>query len=297
MELEELLSRARRLELKSRFLARSQYSGLFRSAFRGQGMEFAEVREYAEGDDVRLIDWNVSARHQSLYVKRMVEERERNFLLILDTSGSLNFGSVRCTKFDLLVEIGALLALSGYLAKDRVSLALARSGVDWFVPAAKGWNHAARLIRELASARPGGSVASLDPLWSFVNSPGIPRSLIVFLTDYQAPLQASQSFASAARKHEMVVVFASDPRERNIPDVGRVRLRHPETDLVRVVNTHSAAVRREYEANAENARAAAARLLRGAGVDWLEVSTGTKYEFVLRRFLENRSRRRARLRG
>lgn len=295
MELETLLSRARRLELKSRFLARSQYSGLFRSAFRGQGMEFGEVREYTQGDDVRLIDWNVSARHQSLYVKRMVEERERNVLLILDASGSLGFGSVRCTKFDLLIEIGALLALSGYLARDRVSLALARSGVEWFVPAAKGWNHAARLIRELASAKTGGSAPSLDPVWNFINSPGIPRSLIVFLTDYQAPLQASQSFASAARKHEIVVVFASDPRERSLPDVGRVRLRNPETDHVRIVNTHSAVVRREYEATAENTRAAAARLLRGAGVDWIEISTDTQYESVLRRFLQHRSRRRGRV--
>ena len=290
-ELDELLARARRLELKSRFLARSQYSGLYRSAFRGQGMEFAEVREYAEGDEVRLIDWNVSARHQSLYVKRMVEERERSVLLILDTSGSLAFGSVRRTKFDLLLEIGALMVLSAFYGKDRVSLALVRSGVERFIPAAKGWNHAARLIRELASVAPGGSASGLDSLWNFVNTPGIPRSLVVFLTDYQAPLQASHSFAAACRKHELVCFLVSDPREWSMPDVGRVRVRHPETGRVAVWNTSRAAVRQEYEQKARQQRSAVEQLLRSSGVDWVELSTGAHYESTLRRFMLARATR------
>jgi uncharacterized protein (DUF58 family) len=290
-EFEELLARARRLELKSRFLARSQYTGLYRSAFRGQGMEFAEVREYAEGDEVRLIDWNVSARHQSLYVKRMVEERERNVLLILDTSGSLAFGSVRRTKFDLLLEIGALMVLSAFYGKDRVSLALVRSGVERFIPAAKGWNHAARLIRELASIAPGGSAAGLDSLWNFVNTPGIPRSLVVFLTDYQAPLQASHSFAAACRKHELVFFLVSDPREWSMPGVGRVRVRHPETGRVAVLNTSRAAVRQEYEQKARQQRLAVEQLLRSSGVDWVELSTGAHNESTLRRFMLARASR------
>jgi len=291
-EFDELLARARRLELKSRFLARSHYAGLYRSAFRGQGMEFAEVREYADGDEVRLIDWNVSARHQSLYVKRMVEERERNVLLILDTSGSLAFGSVRRTKFDLLLELGALMVLSAFYGKDRVSLALVRSGVERFIPAAKGWNHAARLIRELASIAPGGSASGLDPLWNFVNTPGIPRSLVVFLTDYQAPLQASHSFAAACRKHELVFFLVSDPRELSMPGVGRVRVRHPETGQVAVVNTRSAAVRQEYEQKARQQRSAVERVLRSSGVDWVELSTGAHYESTLRRFMLARATRR-----
>jgi uncharacterized protein (DUF58 family) len=289
VELDTLLSKARRLELKTRFLARSQYAGLYRSAFRGQGMEFGEVREYAEGDDVRLIDWNVSARHQSLYVKRMVEERERNVLLILDTSGSLAFGSIQRTKFDLLVEVCALLTLSGFYAKDRVSLALVRAGVEQFVPAAKGWNHAARLIRELVSVKPGGSIPGLDPIWNFVNSPGIPRSLVVFLSDFQAPLMPSHSFSAACRKHEMVFILVSDPREWNLPRVGRIRVCDPETGRMRMVNTRKEPVRRDYERISRERRAASVRLLRSSGVDWVELSTGVSYESALRRFLENRA--------
>jgi len=293
MEYDLLMERARRLELKSRHLARSQYAGLYRSAFRGQGMEFSEVREYSDGDEVRLIDWNVSARHQSLYVKRMVEERERNVLLIIDSSGSLAFGSVRRTKFDLLTEIGALLVLAAFEGKDRVSFARAGSGVDFFVHAAKGWNHAARLIRELASIVPQGVAAGLDPVWNFVNSPGIPRSLIFFLTDFQTPLHPSPSFSASCRKHEIVFIMASDPREWTLPAIGRMRLRDPETGQERVWNTSRASVRREYERNGRERRLALERLLRSCGVDWVELSTGAPYAAELRRFLHGRARRRS----
>ncbi len=292
MQSDQLMERARRLELKGRHLVRSQYAGLYRSAFRGQGMEFAEVREYSEGDEVRLIDWNVSARHQSLYVKRMVEERERNVLLILDLSGSLAFGSVRRTKFDLALELAALLVLSGFYARDRVSLALVRSGVELFVPAAKGWNHAARLIRELVSTEAGGAAMGLDPVWNFVNSHGIPRSVSVFLTDFQAPLEASPSFSAACRKHEMVFFLISDPREWRLPDAGRIHVQHPESGQGRVINSSRSAVRREYEHNAQVRRAAVLKLLRNHNVDWVELSTGTNYESALRRFLETRATRR-----
>jgi uncharacterized protein (DUF58 family) len=291
VEFDTLLARARKLELKSRHLARSQYAGLYRSAFRGQGMEFAEVREYADGDEVRLIDWNVSARHQSLFVKRMVEERERNVLLIVDASGSMDFGSVQRTKFDLLIEIGALMVISAFYGKDRVSLALLRSGVERFIAAAKGWNHAARLIRELASIAPAGSAPGLDPLWDFVNTPGIPRSLVIFLTDFQAPLQPSHSFAAACRKHEMVFFLVSDPREWSLPAVGRIRVRHPETGRMGIIDTRREAVRREYARRAQEQRSSTARLLRSSGIDWVELSTQANYDSSLRRFLLSRATR------
>jgi uncharacterized protein (DUF58 family) len=291
MELDTLLERAHRLELKSRFLARSHYSGLYQSAFRGLGMEFAEVREYAEGDDVRLIDWNVSARSQSLYVKRMVEERERNVLLILDTTGSLRFGSVQRTKFDLLMELAALFILSGFHARDKISLAIIKGKVERFVPAAKGWNHAARLIRDMVSFEPEGSATDIEPVWSFANSPGIPKSLVFFMTDFQTPLSPSNAFSAACRKHEMVTVLVSDPRDWELPRVGRVRFRDPESGQVRVVNTSSEAVRREYERNGRERRGEILDILRNNGVDWVEFRTGAEYESGLRRFLERRSLR------
>jgi uncharacterized protein (DUF58 family) len=292
MEINDLMARAQRLEIRSRYLARSRYAGLYRGAFRGQGVEFAEVREYSEGDDVRLIDWNVSARSQSLYVKRMEEERERSVMLALDTSASLDFGSGSRTKFNLLVEVAALLALSGSCARDRVSLALLRNRVDLYVAPAKGPNHAARLVREMLACRPDGRGDSVEDVWAFLISAGVPRSLVFLLTDFQCPLAAGAGFASACRKHEVVVILASDPREWILPDVGRMRVRNPETDEVRAINTHDGELRRGYEKNAVKRRETVLRVLRGFGADWVELSTAGEFEPALRRFFEARTIRR-----
>jgi len=292
MDVNELLGRAQRLELKSRYLARSQYAGLYSSAFRGLGMEFADVRPYTEGDEIRLIDWNVSARSQSLYVKRMMEERERNVLLVLDTSGSLSFGSVRRTKFDLLVELAALFILSGFYAKDRVSLALVRSRVETFIPAAKGWTHAARLLREIVVQQPEGGGDEMDQVWSFLNSPGVPRSLVLLLTDFLVPLLPMSAFAAACRKHEVVALLASDPREWDLPPLGRMQIRNPETGEHRVINTSEAALRQEYRSRVQHRRQEMIKMLEGNRVDWVEFSTDADYEAPLRRFLESRIARR-----
>ncbi len=291
MKLDHLLERAARLELKGRFLARSRYAGLYQSAFRGQGMEFAEVREYTEGDDVRLIDWNVSARSQSLYVKRMVEERERNVLLVLDTSGSLAFGSMRRTKFELMTELASVLVLSAFYARDRVSLACFSSRVDFFVPAAKGWTHAARLIREMAARQPAGRCERMEPVWSFLNSPAVPRSLTFLLTDLQAPLLPCNPFAIACRKHELICIFVSDCREWELPAVGRMRVRDPETGRARTINTLDRKFAAEFEHTAAARRADRQELLAGNGADWVEFDTGADYEARLRRFLETRAAR------
>jgi len=292
MEVTDLMARAQRLEIRSRYLVRSRYAGLYRAAFRGQGVEFAEVREYSEGDDVRLIDWNVSARSQSLYVKRMEEERERSVMLALDTSASLDFGSVSRTKFNLLVEVAALLALAGSYARDRVSLALLRDRVYQYIAPAKGPNHAARLVREMLASRPEGRGDSADQVWSFLNSAGVPRSLVFLMTDFHCPLSAGAGFASACRKHEMVAVLASDPREWSLPDVGRIRMRDAETGLLRTIDTHDRELRRSYAQNARDRREAVLVALRGFGADWVEVSTDGEFEPALRRFFEARTIRR-----
>ena len=291
MNLDELLARAERLELRSRFLARSMYAGLYQSAFRGHGMEFAEVREYAEGDDIRLIDWNVSARSQSLFVKKMEEERERNVLLILDTSGSLAFGSVRRTKFELISELASLLVLSAFLARDRVSLACFDSKVNLYVPAAKGWTHAARLIREIAAQEPGGACDRMEPIWGFLNSPAVARSLVFLFADFQAPLSPCNSFAVSCRKHELVLLLASDPREWRLPQVGRLRVRDPETRNTRVINTQAKGLAEEFERVAAGKRAGVLNLLSGCGADWAEFDTGADSETQLRRFLDMRTAR------
>lgn len=289
MKLDELLLAAQRIELKSRQLARSHYAGLYRSAFKGQGMEFSDVREYRDGDDVRLIDWNVSARSQGLYVKKMVEEREQNVLLIIDTSRSLRFGSVRRTKFDLLLEVASLFILAGFYARDRVSLAFFADRVESFIPPAKGWNHAARLIREIVVRAPSGNPPDMDPLWNFLSSPGVRRSLVILFTDFKAPLSSSDSFSTASRKHEIIAVLATDPREWEIPSVGRIRLIDPESGRTQSVNTNLPSVREGYRQSAEIMRGRYLRILDSNGVDWLELSTASDYEISLRRFLASRA--------
>ncbi len=291
MRLDDLLARAERLELKSRFLARSRYAGLYQSAFRGQGMEFADVREYADGDDVRLIEWNVSARSQALYVKRMVEERERNVLVVLDTSGSLDFGTVRCRKFDVLAELAGILILSAFLARDRVSLACFGSKVDLFVPSAKGWTHAARLIREVAARQPAGTCGKMESLWNFLNSPCVPRSLAFLLTDFQAPAAPSNALSVVCRKHELVVMLVSDPREWKLPKAGRLRVRDPESGQAGLINTNREEVRSRYEQALAARRTELLSLLRGSGAAYVEFSTGADYEMQLRRFFEARATR------
>jgi uncharacterized protein (DUF58 family) len=293
MELQELLSRAERIALRSGHLARSHFAGLYKSAFRGLGMEFADVRPYDEGDDIRLIDWNVSARTQSLYVKRMAEERDRHILVVMDVTGSLGFGSVRRTKHDLLVEVAALLILSAFYARDRVSLALAGLSVERYIPAAKGWLHALRLVRELAAREASAAnPPSLDPLWAFLTSPGIPRSLVFLLTDLQAPFRPGSILPAVGRRHELVVVLAVDPRERELPNVGRIRVRDPESGGFRVINTGHKAVREGFRREADSRHRTVLQIIESAGADVLELGTDADLDVPLRRFLEARIARR-----
>jgi uncharacterized protein (DUF58 family) len=294
MDIGSLMARAERLTIRSRHLALSKYAGLYRSAFRGQGMEFVEVREYAEGDDVRLIDWNVSARSQSLYVKRMAEERERNVLILLDTSGSLAFGSTSRSKFDLLMEAGALLVLAGYYSKDRISLGFLRSKIEDFIPPAKGPVHAARLIREMVLQKPAGDATDLEPAWRFLSGSCIPRSLVLLLTDFQAPLRRGSDFSICCRKHEIVAILVSDPREWSLPNIGRIRLADLESGEQRIINTSKREVRDNYSANALRRRQELISLLESCGADWVELSTDAEYESKLRIFLESRHLRRTR---
>ncbi len=169
-----------------------------------------------------------------------------------------------------------------------MSLALFRSTVEAFVPAAKGWTHTERIVREIASARPGGTSGDLEPFWAFVNSAAVPRSLLFFLADFQAPLRAGNGLLAACRKHEIIALLVSDPREWALPPVGRVRVSDPESGRTRVINTDRPETRVDYERCASEARAAVTGTLRRAGIEFVHLTTGADYEAALRRFLEAR---------
>jgi uncharacterized protein (DUF58 family) len=293
LDIRSLMARAERLMIRSRHLAQSRFAGLYQSAFRGQGMEFVDVREYTEGDDVRLIDWNVSARSQSLYIKRMAEERERNVLILLDSSASLAFGSGGRSKFDLLTEIGALLVLAGFYSKDRISLGFLHSKIEGYIAPAKGQVHAARLIREMVLRKPSGGAKDLESGWRFLNAPCMPRSLVLLLTDFQVPLRPGGAFSTCCRKHEIVAILISDPREWTLPAVGRIRLEDLESGKHCSIDTSKRDVRDSYSRNALKRRQELISLLQSSGVDWIELSTDNEYESKLRTFLESRHIRRS----
>jgi uncharacterized protein (DUF58 family) len=210
---------------------------------------------------------------------------------VLDGSETLAFGTAQRTKIDLLVELGSLLVLAGFYAGDRLSLALLSGERVSLVAPAKGWNHAARLIREMVSRPPSGPPPPLEAFWGFLHSPGLQRSLVFFLTDYQARFEWQDSVRAAARKHEIVVLLASDPREWSLPNVGRVRVRRPGSDEVTIVRTSSPAVRAEFERRARARREAVERTIAGVGADFAEFSTADDPEVALRRFLVSRASR------
>jgi uncharacterized protein (DUF58 family) len=289
--LDLLHRKARRLETRSRHLALSGYAGWYRSAFQGQGIEFADVREYTAGDDVRRIDWNVSARSSSLHVKTMAEERDRSVLVVLDTAATLAFGSRRRTKHDLALEIAAILTLAAFCARDRVSLALVGPGLERYLPPRKGWTHAARLVREMVAREPSGPPPSFEPVWRFLISPGVPRGLVLAVVDYQAGIEPSAALRAAARKHEIVALVVSDPRESELPDVGTIRLLAPDGREVRLVRTGRKSVRAAFARAAEERRRGLRDALASAGAECVEFSTASDPEVALRDFFAARIRR------
>lgn len=289
--LEDLYRKAQHLEVRSRHLARAHYAGWYRSAFRGQGIEFADVREYAPGDDVRRIDWNVSARSSTLHVKTMTEERDRNVLVLFETAATLDFGSVRRTKHELALELAGILTLAAFCARDRVSLALVGPRMEQYLPPAKGWTHAARLVREMVASRPVGPPPDFEPVWRFLGSRGVPRSLVLAVVDYHAGIEPSAALQAAARKHEIVAFVVSDPREWELPNVGTIRLEDPSSGEVRLVRSRRRSVREAFAHVAAARREALRRTFTGAGADWVELTTAHDVEGALREFLAARVRR------
>jgi uncharacterized protein (DUF58 family) len=288
----EIIRRVRRLEIRTRRLVEESLAGSYHSVFRGRGMEFAEVREYVPGDDVRTIDWNVSARMGHPFVKKFTEERELAVMLLVDGSGSHRFGTHRSTKRELAAEISALLAFSAIRNGDRVGLLLFSDRVERFLPPRKGREHGLRVLRELLTAEPAGRgtriVLALDYLQHVVRK----RAVVFLVSDFQDD-GYERKLRTVGRKHDVVAIVVSDPREDTLPDVGLVRAEDPESGDIALIDAGSVAVRRAYADAARRAREHRSATLRRAGIDRLELSTGEAYETPLVRFFHDRARRAA----
>jgi uncharacterized protein (DUF58 family) len=291
-----VLRRVRRLEIHTRKLVDESLAGSYHSVFRGRGMEFAEVREYEPGDDVRTIDWNVSARMGHPFVKKFTEERELTVLLAVDASASERFGTTTARKLELAAEVSALLAFSAIRNNDRVGLLLFTDRVETFVPPRKGREHGLRVLRELLAHEPAGRGTDVRNALEVLRSVVTKRSVVFLVSDFQDE-GYERVLRVVSRKHDVVAIVVSDPREEALPKVGLVAVEDPETGERSVLDTASAAVRRRYAAAAAADRERTRQTLRRIGLDALELTTGEPYDLSLARFFRERARRVARAGG
>jgi uncharacterized protein (DUF58 family) len=286
----------RRLEIRTRKVVDESLAGSYHSVFRGRGMEFAEVREYEPGDDVRTIDWNVSARLGHPFVKKFTEERELTVVLVVDGSGSARFGTGSATKIEMAAEVSALLAFSAIRNNDRVGLLLFTDRVERFVPPRRGRDHALRVLRELLAFETAGRGTDIKRALEVLRRVVTKRAVLFLVSDFQDE-GYERTLRVLARKHDVVAISVSDPRETALPDVGLVAAEDPETGAVVVVDAGSARVRQAYAARASSLREGTVAALKGAGVELLELSTGEPYDRPLVRFFRERARRVARSGG
>jgi uncharacterized protein (DUF58 family) len=290
----EILRQVKLLELRTRGLVNSLFTGEYRSVFKGQGMEFAEVREYQPGDEVRSIDWNVTARMGRPYVKRYIEERELTVMLAVDLSGSERFGTRTRFKSELAGELAAVLAMSAIRNNDRVGAILFTDRIEHVVPPRKGRRHALRLMRDLLVFEPEGTGTDIGMALEYAGKMLSHKSIIFVVSDFQSE-DLEQPLKLLAQRHDVVAVTVDDPSERELPDLGLARFIDPETGRTVDVDTSDPNVRARFaEAVAEEV-GARRRLLRRLAIDEIPIHTEGGVVDPLIKFFrtrETRSRRR-----
>lgn len=285
----EVLKAVKGIELRTRSLVNTLFTGEYRSVFRGQGIEFAEVREYQDGDDFRSIDWNVSARMGHPFVKSYAEERELTVLLVVDQSGSLHFGRP-LSKAAMAVEVGAVLALAAARHNDRVGALLFADRVEHVVRPTKGRAHALRVIRDLVAFTPRGRGTNLAEALRYASKLLRHRAIVVVLSDFRAE-GWEEPLAQLTGRHDVVAITIDDPRELELPDAGWLDLEDAETGRRQLVDTSHPPTRHRVLAASERAAQDRARKLVRAGVDRVALRTDVPYGLPLRRAFAERARR------
>jgi uncharacterized protein (DUF58 family) len=286
----EQLKTVRKIQIRTSHLVTDLFAGQYQSVFKGRGMEFAEVRLYQPGDEVRTIDWNVTARTGVPHVKRYAEERELTVMLLVDASASTFFGSVRQTKAALAAELGALLAFSAITNNDKVGLVIFSDRIEKAVPPRKGTRHVLRVIREVLSVRPQGRGTDIAAALEHLGRVTKRRAVVFVVSDFLDP-RCRQALRLAARRHDVIAVVLDDPREATLPDVGLVELEEAESGTRYVLDTGSARVREAFASRAAAARTERDRMLRACDVDAIGVTTDRPYAEALLRFFRMRERR------
>jgi uncharacterized protein (DUF58 family) len=287
----DLLRQVRRLEIRARRQVAALFAGRYHSVFRGRGLEFSEVREYQPGDDVRIIDWNVTARIGAPYVKKFVEERELTVLLALDVSASQRFGSGARSKGDVAAELAALLAFAAAGAQDRVGLVAFTDRVEHFVPPRRGPRQALRLLRDVLALQPAGDGTDIGAALGYLERTLQRRAVIFLISDFLGA-GYERVLSRAARRHDVIALVLSDPREMALPTAGIIEAEDAETGERISLDSNDAAVRARFASQALAASETLRRSLADLGVDAVEISADGDYLAPLLAYVRERARRR-----
>ena len=291
MSTSALLKKVRKIEIKTKGLSNHIFAGEYQTAFKGKGMAFSEVREYQPGDDIRSIDWNVTARYNAPFVKVFEEEREMTVMLLIDVSASGNFGTQEQFKRELATEISAILAFSAIKNNDKVGVIFFTDKVEKFIPPKKGKSHILRIIREVLSFQPIGKKTNIAEALEFFNSVIKKRSICFILSDFMSK-DFDRPLKIASKKHDLVALRIHDKREDTLPNVGLVPMQDAETEKVIFVDTTNKKVRDNFAKNRLQATEKLRKLLPASGVDLIDITTGTDYVKPLINFFKTRGSKR-----
>jgi uncharacterized protein (DUF58 family) len=286
----EVLKNVRRIQITTSRLVSDVFSGQYHSVFKGKGMEFDEVREYLPGDEIRSIDWNVTARMGHPFIKKFVEERELTVMLLLDMSASSHFGTVRQLKIKLAAEICSCLAFSAIKNNDRVGLIIFTDRVEKFVPPRKGTAHVLRVIREALYFKPQGAKTDLGAALDYLNKVVARKAVTFIISDFFAP-PFKKKLTVVNKRHDIVAITVTDPREMELSDMGLVELYDPETQRPYCVDTSDKGIRLKFAQDAVRRARERNTLFRSVNVDCIDVRTDVPYAQSLFRFFRERERR------
>lgn len=302
----EIFQKVRRIEITTSRLVSNVFAGQYHSVFKGQGIEFDEVREYQPGDDVRTIDWNVTARTGKPHIKKFIEERELTVMILVDVSFSSRFASVNMLKSQLAAEIAAILAFSAIRNNDKVGLIMFTDGIEKFIPPRKGLRHVLHVIREVLYFQPKGRSTNIVNALEYLNKVA-PRKSITFLISDFFPSELGdskegsngeddalkKSLAIANKRHDMIAITLNDPREMELPDCGLIALEDAETGKMVLVDSTDAVLRKQYHQNNMERLKRREKLFRSVSTDHIDISTDVPYtDAIIKFFLKRRRRQR-----
>lgn len=290
--LKRIMKRVRRIELITRGMVKETLGGQYHSRFKGQGIEFDDFREYQAGDDVRFLDWNVTARMNEPFVKKYIEERELTVMLLVDVSGSGDYGSVDDSKRERAAEMAAVFAFSAVQNQDKVGTILFSDQIEEFQPARKGAFHALRIIRDILNIQPKSRGTNIQPALDLALQRVAHRALIIVVSDFISRDGAwEKSLRAVAAKHDVVAVHVLDPKELSLPDAGRVCMEDPETGEQIIVNTSHSAVRKVFAERSAAQQVALGQVFRKNAVERIAVQTDMDYVPALKAYFRSRRRR------